>query len=631
MCRGRREVLLAPLGRVYPSAVVAEFGPKTWLISTQVLQRLSHNRRRWSHVFPDGEDEFQLAEAGRVPGPNWRSLSTPAVLPVETDVLPEDFGRANAFEEANHSIVFTVSTDEAAAETVAQMVAQRIAGDYQLVEDAQERPPSLRRDASQPTLEGRVAQQMDRSLHNARDLFPPSQRRRSRTQKPSIYTLSMGHRIQVLAYNRVERRVDVRAYRSRFGSNADPANRFDYQYGLWCGETGTFETKKQTFLKYPAPETNWNTLDQVLAGYLPPSVTLESVKLRRVLLAVVPPRLQDDLEGDDYATRFSKFEAFLNGKRRSGEAPLDVGRVEGSTSLYRRPRLLGLGLESDGGWRDEWLALECDSVVARDRCYRLALHWLLCSGHVVGDFLQAVRRRATQLRLTLVQVPEYTVRVNIHPFIAHVPILNGALKSSKVSAAVERALTARLDFVRDSASAVAASSAAQRTPRRHKGVVTRQYVHRGGAAFVRADDGGGLLWIRNRLRRETGPAAELLKSLRAHAAVLRALVSVVDSIGLPEEKTSTIVDRVADYLVAAPDEDAPVPSSRLASDTPMRRPDSPGVLERVASMQTPAKDSRPPTPVPPSAGGSPLGGSSSGRKPSSPVGIGASGRKLDLL
>ena len=111
----------------------------------------------------------------------------------------------------------------------------------------------------------------------------------------------MGHRIQVLAYNRVERRVDVRAYRSRFGSNADPANRFDYQYDLWCGETGTFETKKQTFLKYPAPETNWNTLDQVLAGYLPPSVTLESVKLRRVLLAVVPPRLQDDLEGDDYA------------------------------------------------------------------------------------------------------------------------------------------------------------------------------------------------------------------------------------------------------------------------------------------------------------------------------------------
>ena len=105
------------------------------------------------------------------------------------------------------------------------------------------------------------------------------------------------------------------------------------------------------------------------------------------MLAVVPPRLQDDLEGDDYATHFSKFEAFLNGKRRSGEAPLSMWVGSKVARHYTgRPRLLGLGLESDGGWRDEWLALECDSVVARDRCYRLALHWLLCSGHVVGDF-----------------------------------------------------------------------------------------------------------------------------------------------------------------------------------------------------------------------------------------------------
>lgn len=611
-----------------------------------VLNHLSHNRRRWSHVFPDDEDEVQLVETGRVPGPNWRSLCTPAVLPVETDVLPEDFGRVNAFEESNHSVLLPHGADltTEVPETVAQMVAQRIAGDYQLVDDPQSaETPSLRRSASQLGLHKSVAATMDRSLHNApsRDLFPHSSRRRSRvkSQKPLMYTLSMGHRIQVLAYNRVERRVDVRAYRSRFGSNADPANRFDYQYGLWCGETGTFETKKQTFLKYPAPETNWNTLDQVLAGYLPPSVTHSTVKLRRVQLEIVPPRLQDDLEGDDYASRFAKFEQFLNAKRRAGEAPLDVGRVEGD-ALYRRPRLLALGLESDGGWRDEWLALECDSVVARDRCYRLALHWLLCSGHVVGDFLQAVRRRATQLRLTLVQVPEYTVRVNIHPFIAHVPVLKGALRSTKVSAAVERALTARLDFVRDSASAVAASSASQHKRGGTAPVATRQYVHRGGAAFVRADDGGGLLWIRNRLRREAGPSAALLASLRAHAAVLRALVAVVDTMGPLGVKAETVIDSVADFLVAVPDEDAPMPSNRLATDAPLRS-DS----VRSLQVQTPAKDgSRPPTPVPPSAGGSPVG-VGSGRMPGSTMGPGVgfspkppgrklpkpSGRKLDLL
>ena len=58
-----------------------------------------------------------------------------------------------------------------------------------------------------------------------------------------------------------------------------------------------------------------------------------------------------------------------------------------------------------------------------------------------------------------------------------------------------------------------------------------------------------------------------------------------------------------------------MPSSRLASDTPMRRPDSPGVLERVASMQTPAKDSTGRRRRCARRGGSPLGGSSSGRKP----------------
>ena len=51
----------------------------------------------------------------------------------------------------------------------------------------------------------------------------------------STYTLSMGHRIQVLSYNGFEKRVDVRSYRSRHGNNADESNRFDYEYALWCG------------------------------------------------------------------------------------------------------------------------------------------------------------------------------------------------------------------------------------------------------------------------------------------------------------------------------------------------------------------------------------------------------------
>ena len=52
--------------------------------SSQVLKKLTHNRRRWSHVFPAGELEFKLGAL------NWKSLSTPAILPLTTDYMPED-------------------------------------------------------------------------------------------------------------------------------------------------------------------------------------------------------------------------------------------------------------------------------------------------------------------------------------------------------------------------------------------------------------------------------------------------------------------------------------------------------------------------------------------------------------
>lgn len=46
----------------------------------EVLAKKSHNRRRWSHVFPFGEVEFK-----RHAGPNWNSLSSPAILPIFID------------------------------------------------------------------------------------------------------------------------------------------------------------------------------------------------------------------------------------------------------------------------------------------------------------------------------------------------------------------------------------------------------------------------------------------------------------------------------------------------------------------------------------------------------------------
>lgn len=49
----------------------------------ELLKQRTHNHRRWSHVFPPGEVEFKHS-----PGPNWKSLCQPAILPLTIDHLP---------------------------------------------------------------------------------------------------------------------------------------------------------------------------------------------------------------------------------------------------------------------------------------------------------------------------------------------------------------------------------------------------------------------------------------------------------------------------------------------------------------------------------------------------------------
>lgn len=64
---------------------------KVWVLNPfrqededEVLAKRTHNRRRWSHVFPLGEAEFK-----KHAGPNWKSLCQPAILPMTIDFHPD--------------------------------------------------------------------------------------------------------------------------------------------------------------------------------------------------------------------------------------------------------------------------------------------------------------------------------------------------------------------------------------------------------------------------------------------------------------------------------------------------------------------------------------------------------------
>lgn len=94
-----------------------------------VLAEKSHNRRRWSHVFPLGEIEFK-----RHAGPNWKSLSQPAILPLTIDYFPPP-QELNTFFIRLWDIEVDIegSHYKNHSELMMEMIRQRLTQDYQVV------------------------------------------------------------------------------------------------------------------------------------------------------------------------------------------------------------------------------------------------------------------------------------------------------------------------------------------------------------------------------------------------------------------------------------------------------------------------------------------------------------------
>ena len=110
------------------------FNPFRQADEDKVLAKISHNRRRWSHVFPKGEIEFK-----RHAGPIWKSLTSPAVLPLSVDYFPSrsEIDQYFQFNIYNVTLIDFENTHYSThAELLMEMVRQRITQDYQLV------PPS---------------------------------------------------------------------------------------------------------------------------------------------------------------------------------------------------------------------------------------------------------------------------------------------------------------------------------------------------------------------------------------------------------------------------------------------------------------------------------------------------------
>ncbi|TDH65607.1 hypothetical protein CCR75_003923 [Bremia lactucae] len=403
------------------------------------VMRLSSDRRRWSHLFPesdqntprvfkDGEEDFVTLGEPRFRGPNWQSLTLPAILPLTTDHFPSTQELNQGYTEAFYTLTIPTTATQSPKidcvpryrnhnELLLEIICQRLARDFQLVSTCDSTADLM---ASDTPLEGRTR----------------------------VYRLSMGHRIHQLIYDAERQTVEVKRFVQREPHNPKAAF-IIYNYSLWVGLTQSFQPHQQTFHRYPQPEDNWNALDNLLCGYLDDMA--DSMKCRRIRFAFVPPDfspLKNDVENHNsartYAAKFTKLIEYL----QSRVAPTETGDVEqiaikivlknpeakqnGTTTLplgkngtlnfkMNCKALTSLASKFKDS-RIEWVMMRLEETMNVSRFFDLDVRWLACSGIAADEFVSTLRRRAKQAGLDLRRVPEYSrvSRIQFHPLVGSV-------------------------------------------------------------------------------------------------------------------------------------------------------------------------------------------------------------------
>jgi len=243
---------------------------KVWVLNPfrqededEVLAKRTHNRRRWSHVFPLGEAEFK-----KHAGPNWKSLCQPAILPMTIDFHPDpaELHDRDKFRIKQYSVLLPSMNEtnyKDATELLDDLMVQRIRQDFQLV------PRSIL------------------SAHRETD---------NATEHTLSRTLSMGHKIQKLSYNPSSDSVDVVQYYANFAENESPQS---YRYLLWSALRQDYVSVVQTFTKYTSPY-RWNELDMLLSGDSISSIS-EDMRHPRISFVILPDPFTDRNGESEYS------------------------------------------------------------------------------------------------------------------------------------------------------------------------------------------------------------------------------------------------------------------------------------------------------------------------------------------
>jgi hypothetical protein len=317
-------------------------------------QRLSIDRRRWSHLFPvlyhfqehkPSGDLLNSSTSGKKMlhiGPNWKSLVTPAILPLTTDYFPSPKELRDSYAESFYTLTLPSTSPFDSVpkynnhdELLIEMICQRLACDFQLVTGNES--------ANDSDAGSRVRQAV--SVNGAAGFggggrYSTRQLDQAPDSHTVVYHLSTGHRIHQLIYDPERQTIEVKQYFQRSAAPRELATTtaptsppqvesVPYRYSIWVDTTQSFHPLQQEFHRFPTYDENWNSTDHLLCGYH--DHMSDRSKCRRIRFAILPPELPSDERGGEvkaiaatFAAKFARFLDYL----QSRVAPNEDGSLE---------------------------------------------------------------------------------------------------------------------------------------------------------------------------------------------------------------------------------------------------------------------------------------------------------------
>jgi hypothetical protein len=332
-------------------------------------------------------------EFKRHAGPNWKSLSSPAILPIAVDYFPTQQEMVHNYTFSIYNVTlseFENSPYTSNVDLLMEMVRQRLTQDYQLVPTAHPNVQDFRRESLREQL---AAHALSSSIEG-----PNTMRQ----------FLSMGHSLQVLTYDPSIDVIEVTRYDAKNARQRTETNTYTYYYRCFCEETEEYTTVSQTFAKYSALY-NWNKVDRIICGDEDREMR-EGMRFRRIMFAILPDKFSDTKGEQEYIGKFDRLLGYINKLRENADStePLNIKVV----SSAERDAGASAIIESIPGisWnamqrfyvklkkskRDEsfeWMEVVVDSTFDTTWSYRIMFHWLVASAGKVEAQVQMLYRR----------------------------------------------------------------------------------------------------------------------------------------------------------------------------------------------------------------------------------------------